>query len=76
MATAGWVFFQGSENNNGWCSVAMPSFLPTSEVTGVTGGACSQTPSGGRSCPTLVSEMTAVVCPRCLWITQEVPHSA
>ena len=56
------VFSQGSGSINMWCSVAVPSFLPTSEVTGATDGACSQTPSGGGPCPHLVSEMTALVC--------------
>ena len=43
VAAAGWVCSQGSESNNGWCFVAVPSFiLPTPEVTGVTGGALSR----------------------------------
>ena len=37
--------------------------LLTPEVTGAVGGACSQTPSGGRPYLPLVSEMTAMVCP-------------
>ena len=66
VAAAEWVCSQGSESKNGWCSVVIPSFLSTSEVTGASGGACSQTPSGGRPhCP-LVSEVTPVVCPHCL----------
>ena len=56
--------FQGSGNNNGWCSVAVPSFLkPTSVMTGAAGGVCSQTLSGGSLHLPLVSELTAVVCP-------------
>ena len=51
MAAAGQVCSQGSESNNGWCLVAVPSlFLQTSEVPGAVGGACSQTPSGGEPC--------------------------
>ena len=52
--------FPRSESNNGWCSVALPSSLLTSEVTRAAGGTCSQTPSGGGPCLLLVSEMTAV----------------
>ena len=63
VAPVGQVCSQQSESNNGWCSVAVPSFLPTSEVTEAVGGAYSQTPSGGRPWLPLVSEMTAVVCP-------------
>ena len=48
-------------------------FLLTSEVTGATGGASSQTPSSGRPSFTLVSKMTAVVCPCHLWTMQEAP---
>ena len=66
VAAAGWVCSQGSESNNGWCLVAVSSFLLTSEVTGATDGACSHTPRSGRSCLPLVSEMTAAVCPCCL----------
>ena len=43
------------------------------EVIGATSGACSQTPSGGRPCPPLESEMTAVVCPRQVQAMQEAP---
>ena len=57
---------QGSESNNRWYLVAVPSFVLTSEVTGATSGACSQTPSGGRPCLPLESEITALVCPCCL----------
>ena len=71
MEAAGQVYSQGSENNNRWYSVAVPSFLSNSEVTGATGKACSQRPSGGGPQPPLVSEMTAVVCSCCLEITQE-----
>ena len=34
------------------------SFLATPEVTGVTGGAHSQAPIGGKPCLSLASEMT------------------
>ena len=51
MAATGCVSSQGSESNKRWCSVAEPSSLPTSEVTGAAGGACSQTPVGGRPHP-------------------------
>ena len=62
MAVApGWVHSQGSESNNRWLLVAVPSSLLTSEVLGASGGACSQTASGDRQCPLLVSKMTAVV---------------
>ena len=47
VAAAGQVCSQGSENNNGWCLVVIPSFLLIYEVTGATVGACSQTLSGG-----------------------------
>ena len=46
VAATGQVCSQESESNNRWCSVAGPSFVPTSEVTEFTGGACSQTSSG------------------------------
>ena len=49
----------------GWYSVQCTDlFFAASEVTGAAGGTCSQTLSGGWSCPPLVSEMTAVVYPR------------
>ena len=35
----------------------------TLEVTGATSGSCSRTPSGGRPCPCLELEVTAVFCP-------------
>ena len=63
MAPTEQVCSQGSESNNGWCSVAVPSFLPTYEVLGVTSGVYSQTPSGGRPFLPLVSEITAVALP-------------
>ena len=53
VAEAGCVHYQGSESNNGWCLVAVPSSVPNSEVTGSTGGACSWTPSSGGPCPSL-----------------------
>ena len=62
----GCVHSQGSESNNGWCSLAMPSCVLTSEVTGATGRACSQTPTDSGACPPLESEMTVVVFPHCL----------
>ena len=40
MAAAGQLHFQGSEGNNGWCLVAVPSSLSTSEVPVVAGGPC------------------------------------
>ena len=46
VAAAGRVCSQGSESINGWCLVTVPSYLPTSAVTGATGGAYSQTRSG------------------------------
>ena len=61
---AGRVHSQGSDSNNGWCLVAVPSSVMTSEVTGATGGVCSWTPSGGGPGPPLVSEVTAMVHPR------------
>ena len=39
--------------NNRWYSVAMPSSVVPSELTGATSGASSTTPSGGRSRPPL-----------------------
>ena len=32
VAAAEYVHSQGSESNNRWCSVAVPSSVPTSEV--------------------------------------------
>ena len=66
LAAVGRVHSQGSEMNSLWCLVAAPSFisfLPTPEVTGITGGAHSQAPCGGKTRLPLASEMTAVVCP-------------
>ena len=74
VAVAGWVCSQGSENNSVWCLVAMLSFLPIPEVTGIAGGAHSQVPSGGKPRFPLASETTATVCPCHLWIVQEAPH--
>ena len=56
------------------CNALFFSFLATPEVTGVTGGAHSQAPSGGKPCLPLASEMTNAVCPCHLWIVQEVPR--
>ena len=39
-----------------------PSSVVPYESVGAASGACSQTPSGGGSCPLLASEITAVVC--------------
>ena len=38
-AVAEHVHSQGSESNNGWCLVAVPFYVPTSEVTGAAEGA-------------------------------------
>ena len=62
MAVVECVSSQGSESNNGWCLVTMPSSVVLSEVIGVTSGTCSWTPSGGRLHPPLESAVTAVVC--------------
>ena len=59
MAAAGCLSTQGSESSNSWCSIAVPS----SKVTGGTSEACSGTPSGGRPCLPLESEITVVVAP-------------
>ena len=56
---------QGSESNNGWCSVALPSSVPTSEVTGAVGDTYIQIPSGGGPCPTLESGMIEFVPAAC-----------
>ena len=74
MAAAGQMYSQGSENNR-QCLIAVPSLL-TCEVTGASVGAFSQTLSGVRLHPPLMSEMTAMVCPHHLQITQEVPCCA
>ena len=66
VGAAGHVCSQGTESSSGWWLIAVPSFLPTSELTGATGGASSQTPSGGWPHLPLVSEMTAVVWPQLL----------
>ena len=50
---------QGSENSNNLCLIAMPS----SEVIGTTGGACSGTPSCNRPQPPLESVIAVVLCP-------------
>ena len=65
VAAAGQVCSQGSKSNSVWCLVAVPlfSFSPTPEVTGITGGAHSQAPSGGKPCLPLASERTALFCP-------------
>ena len=71
VAAPGCVCSQRNESTNWWCLVAGPTCVPTSEVTEAAGGASSQTPSGSRPRPPLVSEMTAVVCPYCLQTMQE-----
>ena len=48
----------------------------TLEVNGASSGACSQTPSGGRPCPPVESEITTVVFPHHLQTMQEVPCPA
>ena len=63
VAAAGRVHSQGSESNSGWCSVALPSSMPLSDVTWASGGTCSQTPSGGGPHPPLESVMTVVFAP-------------
>ena len=63
VAVSGHVHSQGSESKNGWCSIAVPSSVLTSEVTGASVGICSQNPSGGGIHPSLESEVTVVVCP-------------
>ena len=40
VAAIGHVCSQGSESNNGWCSVALFSSVPISEVTRAIGGTC------------------------------------
>ena len=54
---------QGVPSNNGWHPAAVPYSVATPEVTGATGGACSQTASGGGPHPLLESEMVVAVCP-------------
>ena len=44
VAATGCVNFQGSESNNRWCSVAVPSSMVPSEVIWVASGAYSLTP--------------------------------
>ena len=41
------VHSQGSESNNRYCSVEVPSSVPNSEVTGAAGVSFSWTPNGG-----------------------------
>ena len=57
MAAARHVHSQRSENN-GCCSVAVPSSVPTAAVTEAAGGTSSRTPSGGGPHPPLESEIT------------------
>ena len=66
--------FPGSESNNRWCLVTMPSSVVPSEVIGATSCAYSWTPSGGLPCPPLESEMTAVVCLYHLQASEDVCH--
>ena len=63
VSVAGCVSSQGSESNNRWCLVTMPSSVVRSEVIGTASDACSWTPSGGEPHPPLESEITVVVCP-------------
>ena len=62
MATAVWVHFQGSEDNE-WHLIAGLLFSSDPKVTRTAGGACSWTPSGGRPCPPLESEIPLAICP-------------
>ena len=57
------VCSQGSESNNRWYSVIVPSSVLSSEVTGAVGGACLGTPSVDGPHLPLESEMAVVVCP-------------
>ena len=59
VATAECVSSQGSKSNNSLCLIAVPS----SEVIGNEGGACSGTPNGSGPRPPLELVITAVVCP-------------
>ena len=62
VAAAGQVCSQGSESNNVWYLFAVPYvFWLTLKVTGATGGAHSQAPSGGRSHLPLASQITTMV---------------
>ena len=54
--------FQGSENNNRWCSVIM-SFSVVPYEIGVAGDFCSGIPSGSWPLPILESWVTAVIYP-------------
>ena len=71
VAAAGWVCSQGSRSNRVWCYFsALFFFLPTSDMTGVTGGDYSQVPGGSKPCLPQASEMTMVFCPCHLEIVQ------
>ena len=52
------VCSQGSESNNRWCSLTMPS-----SAIEATSGASSWMPNSGGPCLSLESEITGVVCP-------------
>ena len=64
VATAGRVCSQGSKSNSiCFLVIVFLIFATPPEVTGVTGGAHSQAPSGGKPHLSLASEMTTSVCP-------------
>ena len=73
VASAGRVYSQGSKGNNRWCSVTMSFSVVPSEVVGAASDFCSGIPSVARPWPHLESEITAVVCPCHLQVTQESP---
>ena len=70
---------QGIEDNNEWCSVAVPSSSLTPEMIGATGGAHSWIPSDGRPCALWslrwLWQFAPTTCiPCCLWPVQKVAH--
>ena len=67
------MFPWGLEQQRVVFGCSAPFFGPTPEVTGATGGAHSQAPSGIRPYFPLASDRTAMVHPCCLWIMQEAP---
>ena len=73
-AVAGCVSSQGSESNSGCFSGIIPFSVVPSEVIGATNDFYSQTPSHGMPCPSLESEITAVVYPQHLETAQEAPY--
>ena len=74
VAASGHVHSQGSESNNGWCLVSVPSVLMP-EITGAAGGACSKNPRGGRPCSPLESEMSVVVYAHTRGALRSVAHT-